>query len=330
MLTILGRHLTLLLLVAGLSFGQLAPRPVKPTAPKSDGPVDSAATSRGSGFDDVIAMVKGGISEDLIITSLRKDNKTYDLSPMQMLDLKKAGVSDNIIKAMIDPKSQTQPTGAGVTVVGFPGLPKASGATPGANVSDVATAANINNPDAPHDSGIYLYTDVDGERRMVALERAGYQGNKTGGIFTSAMTYGIKKAKVKAVVPGARASIRTGDARPVFYFYFEDKSAGLGKSNNFGGQTVSNPNQFALIELEQKGSNRETAIAKVGAFGASSGTDEKQMRSVKSERIRSGVYRVVPVAGLEPGEYCFLASGAGGAGAAAAVDIFDFGVNSNR
>ena len=43
---------------------------------------------------------------------------------------------------------------------------------------------------------------------MIVLERAAYQGAKTGGMFQSAMTYGIVKAKTKAVIPGPHASIR--------------------------------------------------------------------------------------------------------------------------
>ncbi len=147
-------------------------------------------------------------------------------------------------------------------------------------------------------------------------------------MFTSAVTYGIKKAKEKAVIPGARAVVRTTDTSPVFYFYFDDKAAGLGKGL-FGGN-VSNPNQFALIKLDVNKSNRETTIAEFGAFGASQGTSTKAMTTFKSERIRNGLYKVVPSAPLQQGEYCFLASfgaGAFGAGAAGAIDIFDFGVS---
>ncbi|KAJ8136829.1 hypothetical protein OY671_009958, partial [Metschnikowia pulcherrima] len=160
-------------------------------------------------------------------------------------------------------------------------------------------------------------------------ERAAYQGSKTGGVFTSASTYGIKKAKQKAVIPGQHASIRVRDRSPVFYFYFDDKSAGLGKSY-FGIGNLSNPNQFALIRSDVTKSNRETTIAEVGAFGASTGTSTKSMEGFKSERVRAGLYKVTMNQPLEVGEYCFLASsgfgGAYGAGAGGAVDIFDFGV----
>ena len=58
------------------------------------------------------------------------------------------------------------------------------------------------------------------------------------------------------------------------------------------------------------------------------------MITFKSERLRSGLYKVTMNEPLAPGEYCFLASlgalGAYGAGAAGAADLFDFGVSSGQ
>jgi len=184
---------------------------------------------------------------------------------------------------------------------------------------------------SPHDSGIYLYSkNRNGEIKMIALEQAAYQGSKTGGLFATAMTYGIKKAKMKAVIPGQHAAIRTADTLPTFYFYFEDKGAGLGKSTF--GSSASNPSQFALVRLEITKSSRETTIGQFGAFGTSMGTDEKSMITFKTEKLRAGMYKVTLERSLDAGEYCFLAStanvGAFGAGAAGAAQIFDFGVSS--
>lgn len=190
---------------------------------------------------------------------------------------------------------------------------------------------------APHDSGIYLYTkDRDGKPEMIVLERAAEQATKSGGAFGMAMTYGIKKIKTKAVIPGAHAGIQVSDPSPVFYFYFDDKQAGLGKTH-FGVGNLSNPNQFALLKLDVKKSDRETIIGQFGAFGASSGSDTKAMIQFKSDRVRPGLYKV-SVESIQPGEYCFLAqSGAtpmmvgpyGAAGGGGATDIFDFGVSTN-
>lgn len=287
----------------------------------------------GSGLkvSDVQEMVKGGLSEDLIVAAIRKDGHAFDLSPMDMLQLKKDGVSDNIIKIMMDPGAATAPAivpvTAGNAVVTIGGKP--SGATPAAGVSDAAIAANENNPDAPHDSGIYLFTENENGhlKVMTPLERASTEGTKSG-FLGHALSYGIVKGKTKAVIPGPRASIRTYDTKPVFYFYFEDKSAALGKAHGFGAQTVSNPNQFSLVRFEQKKESREVVIGTIGFASTSTGGESKEMVPFKSERVRPGVYKVVPSTDMSPGEYAFVSASA--AGAAGAGDIFDFGIKQNE
>jgi hypothetical protein len=256
---------------------------------------------------DVLSMASAGLSEDLIIASIRKTGKPANLNTSQMIQLKKANVSDAVIKAMLDPSSA-----ASVVVV-------SSG-----SASHTASIGNPNDPSNPHESGIYALTkDRDGKEQMILLERAAYQGSKTGGLWKAQLTAGIMKAKVKAIIPGARATVRLQDASPVFYFYFEDRGAGLGKGLLAGNLT--SPNQFALVKLEINKSNRETVTTEAGAFGGSTGTDAKAMVSFRSERIRPGVYKVSVSGLLADGEYCFIA-GLAGTGAAVAVDIFDFGI----
>jgi hypothetical protein len=293
--------------------------------------------SSGLKVSEIQEMVQAGLSEDLVIAAIRKDNHSFELSPMEMVQLKKSGVSENIIKVMLDPKAPvgsaapmampTQVTPTAVTV--SLGGAKPSGATPGSGVSEEAIAANMNNPDAPHDSGIYLYTENQNGhlKQMIALERASTQGTKTG-VLGHMLTYGIVKGKTKAVIQGPRASIRTDDLRPVFYFYFEDKSAALGKSHGFGEQAVSNPNQFSMVRFDEKKDSREVVVSTVGFGSASSGSESKEMIPFKSERIRAGVYRVVASVDMQPGEYAFISAST--TGAAGAGDIFDFGVKQNK
>jgi hypothetical protein len=271
--------------------------------------------------DLVIKMVRSGISEDIIVSMVKSQPARYSLAPDQLIALKSVGVPDRVVAAMVE-------RGSGV---GTPGAATSSGATPAAGT---VAAGDPNDPMSPHDSGIYLYARTrDGEYKLTALEQAAYQGSKTGGLLGTVITYGIKKAKMKAVIPGQHASIRTPDHQPVFYFYFEDKAAGLGKGG-FGTGAVSNPNQFALVKLEVTKSSRETIIGEFGALGASTGTNEKSMVTFKSERLRTGLYKVVTQGPVESGEYCFLVSqigmGAFGAGAAGAGQIFDFAVNPNQ
>jgi hypothetical protein len=266
-------------------------------------------------------MVKSGLSEDVVLSMVKSQPAQYTLTPDQLIALKSAGVPDRVVAAMVEKGS-----GGGTRAT-----QTASGATP---VAGTVAAGDPNDPMCAHDSGIYLYAkNRNGEYTMTVLEQAAYQGSKTGGMLGAAFTYGIKKAKMKAVIPGQHASIRTPDAQPVFYFYFEDKAAGLGKGG-FGAGSVSNPNQFALVALEVTKSSRETVIGSFGALGANTGTDEKSMITFKSERVRNGFYKVVPNGPMHPGEYCFLVSqvnmGAYGAGAAGAAQVFDFAVSPNQ
>jgi len=55
-----------------------------------------------------------------------------------------------------------------------------------------------------------------------------FSQGKTGGVFASAMTYGIVKAKWKAVVRSPRASIQTRIQKPAFIFRFTQRTSDLG------------------------------------------------------------------------------------------------------
>ncbi|MGD0579879.1 MAG: CsgG/HfaB family protein [Bryobacteraceae bacterium] len=64
-----------------------------------------AAQKPASQVDNVIQLVKAGMSEGLIIKTLQKQNKPMDLTPADLVKLKNAGVSENIIGVMMDPSS---------------------------------------------------------------------------------------------------------------------------------------------------------------------------------------------------------------------------------
>ncbi len=309
---------------------------------------NGAPASKHVTVDQVIGMVNAGLSDDVIIARLRKEDKAFDLTPDDMIRLKNAKVSDAVMKVMLDPQAApaapappsppatviTMPVMPGVSIPGASSLvPKPSGATPAPGVNAVV---DQNDPLQPHDSGIYLYTkDRAGKPQMIVLERASYQGAKSGGMLGYSMTYGLKKMKTKAVIPGTRAGIRVQDAAPVFYFYFDDKQAGLGKTY-FGMSNLSNPNQFALLRLEVKKSDRETVIGQMGALGTSSGSDANSMVPFKSERIRAGLYKV-SIDQIRSGEYCFMGTSgpqvtgmaAAYGGVTGATDLFDFGADVN-
>ena len=71
-----------------------------------------AAKSAALTVDSVVAMVEAGLSDDLIITRLRKESQAFDLSADDLIRLKKAKVSDAVLKVMLDPKAEISPAPA--------------------------------------------------------------------------------------------------------------------------------------------------------------------------------------------------------------------------
>jgi hypothetical protein len=181
------------------------------------------------------------------------------------------------------------------------------------------------NPDDPaafHEAGIYVFSaDAPAGSKMAMLEPSVYSQEKMGGGLAFALTYGIAKMKMKAVIRGAHSNLRLIDAQPTFYFYFEQTRAGLSNSSlAFGG--TSTPNEYTLLKFDIKGDTRETVTGKVGALGTSTGTDDKAYTPFTYTKLRPGVYKVVLNAPLQPGEYGFISSTGGNSSFSR---VFDFG-----
>lgn len=261
----------------------------------------------------VIKMVKAGLSNSIIVSTVQSSPGQYNTSPDGLIALKNAGVDDTVIAALISKNS-----GAAVTYT--------------AAVAP-ASPANSDDPNAAHEAGIYIYDAKATDHKMFELEPSVYSQGKTGGALASAYTYGIVKAKSKAIIRSAHSNARVTDPNVSFYFYFEQKSAGLSNASSDRGTTTT-PNEFTLLRFDIKGDTRETTIGKYNAYGSQSGNDDKAIVSFTFEKIRPGVYKVTPKSPLAAGEYGFVsASGTpvvgiyGAAMASSASHVFDFGVN---
>jgi len=275
-----------------------ASAPIKTQTPK---PASHAMTN-----GDVIKMVKAGLEESLIAGAIRQaEKRDFTLTADGLIDLKTAGVSDNIIRLMLDPNA---PAAAPVS---------ASVAAPTAPVPAVAAAVQ-------HEAGVYVKRD----NTMVQLEPSVFSQSKTGGILTSGLTYGIKKAKTKAVLRGGRAILRV-QANTELYMFFDSMGAGLQHTGAFTGfmQGASSPNEFVLVRLDESNTERTIVLGEFGAFGASTGTREKDQVGFKFEKLGPGEYKVVPET-LRRGEYAlFYAAGSNLLGAGNLGKLFDFGVD---
>lgn len=257
--------------------------------------------------DEVISLTKAGLSGSIIVNKIRTSKTSFDMSTDALIKLKKAGVADDTVTAMLEAKS---------------GKSMASTSTA---ASTGTSGGDPNDPASPHSYGVYLYEEKDGVKKMTRLAPNVSAQNRTGGGFTSSLTYGIGKVKTKANLPGRNASLQIKDLRPVFYFYLDTSSGGMNTSSGI----PSTPNEFTLVRFNQRSDNREVTIGKANVFGAKGGLSDEYVVQFTADNVGNGVFKITPNGDLKIGEYGFylINSGSSNAGQAVGSKFFDFGVN---
>lgn len=261
--------------------------------------------------DEVITLTKAGLNPTLIVGKIRTSKTNFDLSTDSLIKLKQAGVTDDVVAAMLEAKS---------------GKPASSGSGPNSTgAAAVGPTGDPNDPMAKHNYGIYLYEEKDGVRKMTPVKANVSAQNRTGGLFTSSLTYGIGKVKIKTNLPGRNADLQVQNTLPVFYFYLDITSGGL----NTASGVPSDPKEFTLVRFNQRSDNREVTIGKSNAFGAKGGLSDEYVVNFKAEDMGNGIFKVTPAADLKKGEYGFYLVNSGNSNTSAGVGakFFDFGVN---
>jgi hypothetical protein len=125
--------------------------------------------------DAVVKMVKGGLSDAVVVQMIQSQPGSYMVTPDSMMSLKKDGVSDQVLAAMA-----------------------AKGSGSGAPAAQSATTASANYDDL--DTGVYH--KVKGEWIAVPTEVVNW---KTGGVLKSIASDGIVKGDVNGHLKGGNS-----------------------------------------------------------------------------------------------------------------------------
>ncbi len=267
---------------------------------------------------DIIELVKLGLGEALIIEKIRQSDCQCDTSATGLGKLKAAKVPENIIMAMLNSSTGTNTTktnNGGVT---------ASVQTNPANTSLSNKAlSQIAEP------GIYLYENGE----MKPIEPSIFSGSKMNPLMGT-LTYGIKKTKYRAKVRGKSANMQISNPLPEFYFIFnpEYKNSGAVMAGGlFWGMPATSPAEFMLVEMNIKETSREAVLGEFGAWtGISMGARDKDIREYSFEKIKPGIYKVIPKQNLLNGEYCFYFGGSVTGLGIAGGKIFDFSITNQK
>lgn len=300
----MGKRLNLRPSLAGFLLAALA---VLAVAPALGTPLPASGQASGAAVltnDDIVKMVRAKLNDSVVVAKIKSSPCKFDTSTEALIKLNQVGVSDAVLAAMAE----------GPTAVPTPAK---TASTPPPDPDD---------PLSPHPPGIYYFRQSPPERRMVLLEPAVSSGEKGGGFFKTAMTYGIAKSKFKLVVRGARAPLRVTEKHPTFYFYFDEKSNAFGSSTSLGA-SPSNPNDFVLARMETKKDERQLVVGQMNMFSTSSGMRSKDTLLLDIQKVGPGAYRVQPREDPEPGEYGFFYAGGAQMIGMTGGRVFDFGVN---
>lgn len=275
-----------------------------PNAQKQSQPDTGTRVSGVETLDNstVIALVQAGLGPEAVIAKINNSRGQYDTSTSALIQLKRGGVPDGVIAAML-------------------------GRSNSRTVSNAIADNSSADPLIPHAPGIYLL-DQNGAGRMIRIDPTVSNQVKTGGILGYALTSGLASIKMKSIIPNAVARVHAQTRRPVFYFYFNQASA-MATFSEFGnsfGLAATSPNEFSLVRFDEKKDHREAAVGSFSIGGMKTGISDKARVSFSYDDAAPGVFRVTPSVELAPGQYGFVYSMGAGSGMGTIARIFDFSV----
>jgi hypothetical protein len=251
----------------------------------------------------IVALNAAGIDADTIIAKIHSSETKFDLSTEQIIALKKQGVPNSIIAAMV-----------AIDAKGDDASPVAPTQRLASNRGASANLA-VSRP-----AGIYLLQ----AGQLVRIEPNVSGQTKTGGFLGSALTYGIAKISIRVVLQGESARVKTREAEPTFYFYLPEAARTNASSFDEGSSTApTSPDQFSLVRMNAKKDSREARVGRANVAGVQSGVVDKDRVNFTFDETRPGVFSVHPTNPLPAGEYCFVMIGGGGA---SVTKFFDFSV----
>jgi hypothetical protein len=173
--------------------------------------------------EEVVKLTRAKFSEDIIITKIKKNGKPFDLSTDELLDLKKDGVGENVIKYLLDPSLP-------YTAPPPKADPHASSSEPTKQYPLDPLASRV-----PQESGFYLFP----ANTLSKVDLKFLLGTE------EAKTL-VKKAKTTAYLIGSTSGRHLDTPNPVFYVRLPD------------GKEIE---ELVLVSLAEKNGRREISFA---------------------------------------------------------------------
>jgi hypothetical protein len=244
--------------------------------------------------DSVIQLIKVGIEEDLIISKIRESQHTFDLSVQGMVALKEGGVSDRLMRFLMDttkiPEAKLTPAAVHPAVVTEAPIVSKESSKP----ADVPVPKT--DPGYPTEIGIY----VKAAKQWIEIQPEVVIW-QTGGTLKRFATAGIVQGDVNGRIKGVHSdnALKT----PVEFLIVAPEGVTL--------------EEYQLIHLRELRDAREFRTVTGGIFSSSGGATRDSIQFSGTKVISRTFSVTLPV--LDPGEYGFLPTGATPPGSSANV-----------
>ncbi len=249
--------------------------------------------------DAIIKLVKSGLSDDLIITTINASPGNYDTSANGLIALKKGGASEKVIAAIVTKANGgaaaasgagAPSSGGGGTYIGDApaggGAPSAGGGAPAPGAAAPAGGPPSSVPPAVDSVGVYYQDQTTGVWQEVGAEVVNF---KTGGVLKHYASAGIIKGDMNGLIGGTRSKL-TLHAPANFIFYVPE-----GRS----------PGEYQLLRLRLNATSREFR-ASTGGVAHESGGAIRDTVDYSTRKIAPRIYSITLGGDLAKGEYGFL------------------------
>jgi hypothetical protein len=284
------------------------------TVPKNSATKKVAPTQSPSkktlNVEDVTAMIQAGLSEDLIAAKIKKEGQVFDLTPDQMISLKKSGASDRLIKVMLDPSLDYEPPARPTeapkaTAPSQPPIetaPRVTGVSEPPRVDKDPIASTV-----PQQAGLYYLSNSS----LLKIDLKTMASAKVAGRLGSVATLGIKSRKTNGYLIGPKAKSRVKETSPVFYVRLPE------------GLSID---EVVLVTMYVKSDRRELEVGSQGGIvGGKQGLRMEVMKPFDSKELAPQLYKI-STSILGSGEYLFYLTGSGDSIKGIQGKGYDFGV----
>jgi hypothetical protein len=227
--------------------------------------------------DGILKMVKAGLGEDIVISAIRNQPGQFTTGADDLIALKKSGVSDKIIAAMLE-KGTAAPASAPAPAPAASGNPLVAAAPAPAGAVTASTPA-------PVVAEVGVYYNKKGEWADLLPEVV---NSKTGGVLKTIGTAGIVKGDVNGHVNGLHSKNQV--TKPVEILIYTQEGVAI--------------TEYQLLHLREQKDSREFRTATGGVFHASGGAT-RDLIPFESKKVAPRTY-LITLTSLSSGEYGFL------------------------